>query len=189
MAGIDTKTLEMKSIIIVIFVVNALNLLAQENFYKNTKTFKEQGYTYQCDVSKSGSVTLYNKNNKWTYTPQKIKSTGEIFYVTAENYVPVLIEDAIGVASDKKMELAIDNAFVKYKEQLEGRQIFIITCINSDTGKIDEVYFEFVNFGPYACIPVSVYRELETKLVGLQYTLSPLAKTFNYVYRWEARSF
>lgn len=180
----------MKQIMMLMFfLIYTTCILSQSNHYTITKTFNEQGYTYQCDVSKSGSVTLYNKNNKWTYTPQKIKSTGEIFYVTAENYVPVLIEDAIGVASDKKMELAIDNAFVKYKEQLEGRQIFIITCINSDTGKIDELYFEFVNFGPYACIPVSVYRELETKLVGLQYTLSPLAKTFNYVYRWEARSF
>ncbi|WP_175628903.1 DUF5043 domain-containing protein [Bacteroides acidifaciens] len=180
----------MKSLIILVtFAVCVLRISSLENFYEFTKTFNENGYTYQCDVSESGFVTLYKKNNKWTYIPQKIKSTDEIFYVTAENYVPLWMEDAIGIASDKKMEHAINDAFVTYKEQLEGRQIFIITCINSDTGKIDEVYFEFANFGPYACIPVSVFRELETKLVGLQYTLSPLAKTFNYVYRWEARSF
>lgn len=180
----------MKQILILInFLIYTTCIMSQTNYYTATKSFNKQGYTYQCDVSESGSVTLYNKNNKWTYTPQKIKSTGEIFYVTAENYVPVLLEDAIGVASDKKMELAIDNAFVKYKDQLKGREIIITICINSDTGKIDEVYFEFANFGPYATIPVSVFRELETKLVGLQYTLSPLAKTFNYVYRWEARSF
>lgn len=87
------------------------------------------------------------------------------------------------------MELAIDNAFVKYKDQLKGREIIITICINSETGKIDELYYTFTNASPYATIPVSVYHELETKLVGLQYTLSPLAKTFNYVYRWEARSF
>lgn len=182
--------MNMKQIMILItFLVYTICIMAQTNYYTTTKSFNEQGYTYQCDVSESSFVTLYKKNNKWTYIPQKIKSTGEIFYVTAENYVPLWMEDAIGIASDKKMEHAINDAFVKYKEQLEGRQIFIITCINSDTGKIDEVYFEFANFGPYACIPVSVFRELETKLVGLQYTLSPLAKTFNYVYRWEAFSF
>lgn len=179
----------MKQIMMLMFfLIYTTCILSQSNHYTITKTFNEQGYTYQCDVV-SRSVTLYNKNNKWTYTPQKIKSTGEIFYVTAENYVPVLLEDAIGVASDKKMELAIDNAFVKYKDQLKGREIIITICINSETGKIDEVYFTFTNASPYATIPVSVYHELETKLVGLQYTLSPLAKTFNYVYRWEARSF
>ncbi len=181
--------MNMKQIMILItFLIYTISMMSQTNYYAVTKTFHEQGYTYQCDVV-SRSVTLYNKNNKWTYTPQVIKSTGEIFYVTPENYVPVLVEDAIGDASDKKMELAMKNAFVKYKEHLKRREVIITVCVNSETGKIDEVYYTFTNAGPYATIPVSVFRELETKLVGLQYTLSPLAKTFNYVYRWEAFSF
>ena len=105
--------MNMKQIMILItFLIYTISMMSQTNYYAVTKTFHEQGYTYQCDVV-SRSVTLYNKNNKWTYTPQVIKSTGEIFYVTPENYVPVLVEDAIGDASDKKMELAMKNAFVK----------------------------------------------------------------------------
>ena len=37
-------------------------------------------------------------------------------------------------------------------------------CINSDTGKVDEVEFSFMNFGTYATIPISVYRKIETDL-------------------------
>ena len=36
----------------------------------------------------------------------------------------------------------------------------------------------------FAKTTVSIYREIETKLIGLKYTLTPLAKTLNYVYQW-----
>lgn len=38
-------------------------IYAQTNYYAVTKTFNENGYTYQCDVAASKTVTLYNKSN------------------------------------------------------------------------------------------------------------------------------
>ena len=49
----------MKNIFILISLLYNVSLtLAQTNYYTTTKTFNEQGYTYQCDVVKGRGVTL-----------------------------------------------------------------------------------------------------------------------------------
>ena len=69
----------MKRLIIsIIATIFTLGLFAQTNYYKVDKTFYENGYTYQCDVNeKTQRVRLYNKENKFTYVDQIIKSTGK----------------------------------------------------------------------------------------------------------------
>ena len=163
---------------------NILLALAQTNYYAVTKTFNEQGYTYQCDVSGGRNVTLYNKNNKWTYVNQMKKGTNTPFYVTPENYSPLYVKDKNEAYNDSIFKVIVNNAFADYKGKMKGSKLTIITCTDSETGKISEVLFNFVGFTPYATIPVSIYREIETKLIGLKYTLTPLAKTLNYVYQW-----
>ena len=60
------------------FLICATVCVAQTNYYKVDKTFYEDGYTYQCDVNeKTQRVRLYNKENKFTYVDQIIKSTGK----------------------------------------------------------------------------------------------------------------
>ena len=59
-------------------------IYAQTNYYAVTKTFNENGYTYQCDVAASKTVTLYNKSNKLLFTTQSYKNTGETFSQTDE---------------------------------------------------------------------------------------------------------
>ena len=175
----------MKKIFILISLLyNILLALAQTNYYAVTKTFNEQGYTYQCDVSGGRNVTLYNKNNKWTYIKQMKKGTNTPFYVTPENYSPLYVKDKNEAYNDSIFKVIVNNAFADYKGKMKGSKLTIITCTDSETGKISEVLFNFADFTPYATIPVSIYREIETKLIGLKYTLTPLAKTLNYVYQW-----
>ncbi|MCS3194510.1 DUF5043 domain-containing protein [Bacteroides thetaiotaomicron] len=177
----------MKKIFILISLLyNILLALAQTNYYAVTKTFNEQGYTYQCDVSGGRNVTLYNKNNKWTYVNQMKKGTNTPFYVTPENYSPLYVKDKNEAYNDSIFKVIVNNAFADYKGKMKGSKLTIITCTDSETGKISEVLFNFAGFTPYATIPVSIYREIETKLIGLKYTLTPLAKTLNYVYQWWA---
>ena len=177
----------MKKIFILISLLyNILLALAQTNYYAVTKTFNEQGYTYQCDVSGGRNVTLYNKNNKWTYVNQMKKGTNTPFYVTPENYSPLYVKDKNEAYNDSIFKVIVNNAFADYKGKMKGSKLTIITCTDSETGKISEVLFNFAGFTPYATIPVSVYREIETKLIGLKFTLTPLAKTLNYVYQWWA---
>ena len=151
----------MKNIFILISLLYNVSLtLAQTNYYTTTKTFNEQGYTYQCDV---------------VNTP---------FYVTPENFSPLYVNDKSKAYNDSIFKVIVNNAFANYKGKMKGFELIIITCTDSETGRISEVIFDFPNFTPYATVPVSVYREIETKLIGLKYTLTPLAKTLNYVYQW-----
>lgn len=167
------------------FLFNIVLALAQTtNYYMETKTFNEQGYTYQCDVVKGRGVTLYNKNNKWTYVDQMKKGSNTPFYVTPENFSPLYVNDKSEAYNDSIFKVIVNNAFANYKGKMKGFELIIITCTDSETGRISEVIFDFPNFTPYATVPVSVYREIETKLIELKYTLTPLAKSLNYVYQW-----
>ena len=99
---------------------------------------------------------------------------------------PLYVKDKNETYNDSIFKVIVNNAFINYKGKMKGSKLTIITCTDSETGKISEVLFNFPGFTPYATIPVSIYREIETKLIGLKYTLTPLAKTLNYVYQWWA---
>ena len=47
-----------KVFILSILLFNIIFVVAQTNYYAVTKTFHEKGYTYQCDVDKSGKLKL-----------------------------------------------------------------------------------------------------------------------------------
>ena len=77
----------MKRMIIFIGLVSIIiEISAQVSNYDKTKTFHEEGYTYQCDViDKAKFVRLYNKENKFTYADQINKSTGKTITIAEEN--------------------------------------------------------------------------------------------------------
>lgn len=173
--------------LLILAYLSIYSTYAQTNYYKEDKTFQENGYTYQCDVV-GGLVTLYNSQNKWTYVEQMKKGTNTPFYIKAEDYAktPTIIKNEYSVYIDSIYKVIVNKAFGSYKGTMKGSKLIIVTAISSETGEISELYFEFGNHTPYATVPVSVYREIETKLVGLKYTLTPLARTLNYVFQWWA---
>ncbi len=69
----------MRTIFLLLFIsLFMVDLSAQTNYYKQDKTFYEEGYTYQCDVTEgAGLVNLYNKNSKYIYAKQINRHTGE----------------------------------------------------------------------------------------------------------------
>ena len=168
--------------------LNMLLINAQTNYYETTKTFHEKGYTYQCDVAKSGKITLYNSLNKWTYVDQMKKGTNTPFYIKMEDYddMPLTVENAHAVYIDSIYKVIVNDAFGSFKGKMKGYELIIVLAISSETGKISELYFDFAEHTPYVTVPISVYREIEIKLVGLKYTLTPLGKTLNYIYQWWA---
>ena len=177
-----------KVLILNCLLFNIIFVAAQTNYYETTKTFHEKGFTYQCDVTTYGDITLYNSLNKWTYIDQMKKGTNVPFYIKMEDYDtdPLTVEDEHDIYNDSIYKAIVNDAFGSYKGKMKGFELFIILSISSETGEISELYFNFMKHTPYVTIPVSVYREIETKLVGLKYTLTPLAKTLNYVYQWWA---
>ena len=56
--------------------------------------------------------------------------------------------------------------------------------VNSDTGRISEVEFQFPNFNPFATIPISVYRQIEVELKNnVWFTPTEEGKRRNYILR------
>lgn len=160
-----------------------INILAQTYYYDKTKTFTEDGYTYQCDIRESGMITLYKKGDKWIYAPQIVKSTGEIFQY--EDDVPDIIEtvDNNFIYTCKSI---INNAF-SYEEKKRVKEDFFIFSmyVNTDSGKIEEVAFEFHQTNPCATIPVSVYRKMEVEMKQkLSFKVTEEGKKLNYILYW-----
>lgn len=172
----------MKRMIIFIELVSIIiEISAQVSNYDKTKTFHEEGYTYQCDViDKAKFVRLYNKENKFTYADQINKSTGKTITIAEENEEYIERE----TWTKPKCFSIINNAFSSIeKQRIKGKAFTIILYINPDDGKIAEVEYQFVSFGPYATIPVSVYHNIEAELKkNIWFTPTKEGAKYNYIF-------
>ena len=160
----------------------AISSYAQTYYYNVTKTFNENGYIYQCDVRESGMVTLYNKSNTLTYSHQIVKSTGQ-YYAAPDDYIPLFESDNWTRA---KRFAIVNNAFsTSEKQRVQEDDVIISIYISSETGKVLEVTFEFIKHSPYATIPISVYRKIETELkANISYRPTAEGKKLNYILYW-----
>ena len=130
------------------------------NHYEHTRTFVEDGYTYQCDV-KYGYVTLYNAANQWTYADQIDNRTGKL-------YTSNLGENDVFEMSDETAKAIIRIVNQSFSQE-EARRItdngFMLTLFFSPvTGDLAEVCFNFSIFRDSARIPISYYRDIELQL-------------------------
>jgi len=176
----------MKTLIIFISILfSATYMYAQTNYYATTKTFNQDGYIYQCDVRASGFVTLYNKSNKLINVYPVYKNTGESF-VQTDAGIKLLESDTW--TRSKRFSI-VNSAFsASEKQRIKGHDFNIIMYINSSTGKVDEVSFEFHKSDPFATIPVSVYRKIETEIKkNIWYTPTTVGKKLNYIFYWWAQ--
>lgn len=145
-----------------LFIGIASALSQSVNYYEKTKTFEEVGYTYQCDVPKYQITKLYNKENKFTYQDIVYKSTGKLFDCPLGSDPELIVR---GSGMPAKADAIVDRAFTRAQAKLfNDRALLIIMYVSPETGKVIEVVFEFRSRGPYATIPLSVYRSIEVAL-------------------------
>ena len=173
----------MKTLLTLLSILFCTNILAQTNYYTSTKTFTENGYTYQCDAHPSHFVTLYNKNNKFTYKEQIYKDTGKPFIMPRNKYIELTQRDNW---TRSKRFFIVNKAFSQeQKQRIKGEELIITMAINTTSGIVDEVYFEFTNFGPYATIPVSVFREIELEIKkNIWFSVTAEGRKLNYILYW-----
>ena len=159
-------------------------ICAQTNYYLEDKTFNEDGYIYQCDVDENTRwVTLYNKDNQYTYVDHYDRYTGKQISIEENQNGGEQLE------SDDWTRLKcisiINTSFSEEeKERIKNRAITILLYVNSDTGRISEVEFQFPNFNPFATIPISVYRQIEVELKNnVWFTPTEEGKRRNYILR------
>ena len=163
----------------IIIVCSIVSTFSQTNYYEITKTFVEDGYTYQCDVPAYKLVTLYNKANQYTYIDQKVNATGELVSIDG---VQDTFEDDYWTKS--KCYEIVENAFsAEQKSRMAGKGITIAMYISPSTGEVMEVNFQFTTFNPAATIPLTVYRQIETDLKNyVWFTPTSYGKTLNYIF-------
>jgi hypothetical protein len=145
-----------------LFLFTGHAVMAQTYYYNQTKTFYEDGYAYQCDKDASAMVTLYNRENKYTYERLVFKdgrdAEGAILFEGMKD-----LEDdnwtrrTCGAIADKHFSLA-------ERRRVKGKKFGVTMLIDSSTGKVMEVYFEFLYHGVFATVPVSTYRKIELEL-------------------------
>ena len=169
----------------ILFIISLfmVELSAQTNYYSQDKTFYEDGYTYQCDVTEgAGLVNLYNKDSKYIYVKQINRYTGEKLSREEE----LLNEFEEETWTKPKCRSIVNNAFSSAeKQRVKGRKLITTMYIDPDTGKVTDVEFIFVTFNSYATIPISVYRKIEVEIKkNIWFKITPEGKKRNYIMLW-----
>lgn len=176
----------MKKILLVfVTIFNSLFLFSQTNYYNETKTFYESGYTYKAEVPSWGIIYLYNLSNSWVNQDQKYKGTNEKY--TMSDVGEDLFDDASWLVAQENIQSILSNALSRDEKRMIGDEEIILTMyVNSTTGKIDDIAFEFFENSPYRFIPVSTFRAIELSIKqNIQLTLTDAGRRLNYIYWWE----
>ena len=145
---------------LLLFVSHAF--MAQTYYYNETKTFYENGYTYRCDTPPSALVTLGNIENKYTNTPLVFKDGSDANGAMVFHGMRPLENDDWTYQTGVSI---VDKAFsAEERKRVTGKELVVTQLIDSSTGKVIEVYFNFIYTAPFATIPVSTYRKIELEL-------------------------
>lgn len=165
--------------IVISFVCSIVSSVAQTNYYEVDKTFYKNGYTYQCDIHEgSKMVTLYNKENQYTYVDQIINNGTQ---PPMENMPRCIEKDNW---TKRKCYEIVNNAFSETeKQRMKGHCIQVRMYISPTTGKITEVDYHFISLSPCATTPISVFRAIEVELKNnVWFTPTDYGKTLNYIF-------
>ena len=179
----NQMTINMKTLIsFIVCLCCATGIYAQLNLYKETKQIQGEGYTYQCKVSSTILVDLYNIEQQFVEKDQVNRNTGKYSSIK-DAYTPQLEQDSW---TRSKCFSIVRNAFSEeQKQRLKGQLLDISLYIHPDTGKVIDVMFSFTNRENFAIIPISVYRKIELELKkNIWFTPTEHGKQFNYICRW-----
>ena len=158
-------------------------IVAQTNYYTESKVFQENGYTYKVDHSTF--VELYNAENKWIGKEPTYKDTGEFF--DSENSRFELTfnsswDKAISLC-DSIMRAEFSAGDMERISKDDDNTVFITLCLNSETGVVEDVSFSFYHKSAYAYIPVSTYRRIELAIKeNVRLSLANDYKILTFIY-------
>ena len=176
----------MKTNILIALLFCVTNLFAQTNFYTSSKVFNEGTYRYQCDVSSSGNVYLYNISNNWIGLSPQIKE-GNVNFVLEDIQVELTTEESwllnrtkFGTIMDNALSSIDDNTWTKHGT------LYVNFYVNTDTGKVDDVRFYFDRDSSFVYLPISFYSQLELAIKEqFHYVLTELGRNLTFVYQWQ----
>ena len=155
------KTIYLSILLGLLFGVSS-TLTAQTHYYNTPQTFIEKEYTYQCDVLSSNLVDLYNKNNPYTHERYQNKDGSQVSSDVLLGRIALIEKD--GWTRQKCDEIANKHFSNQERQRVGSKEYQVIMTIDTTTGKIIGVLFNFHKDREFATIPVSTYRKIELDL-------------------------
>lgn len=156
-------------------------VLGQDGLYTRTRVLQEEGYTYKCDVTSYGLVTLYNTTNKLTYQYCRDNRTGKAYSHKWGSPDIMEYEDWVWPTCYS----IVNKAFTPEMKAQEGslRELIITLCINSLSGNVMEVRYKFLSSPDciFQNVPISVFRTMELEFKKLKFKVTEEARNLNHV--------
>ena len=114
------------------------------------------------------------------------KATGKSFDFLNESLD--YFDHASWLVGKENIQVILNRTLSKDEKRMIGdKEIILNMYVNSTTGKIDDVCFDFFEDSPYRFIPVSIYRKIELDIKqNIQLTLTDEGRKLNYVFWWTA---
>jgi hypothetical protein len=174
-----TKNIILTTCCLLLFVVAAsAQTYSSQTYYDKTKTFYENGFTYQCD-NEERYITLYNKQNRYTYAEKAYKDGRKLPEDISDGRISAI---EVETWSRPKARAIVNAAFsTQEKALVKGERFTISMYIDPDTGKVVEVNFGFWNRSPFGRIPPSTYYKIEQRLKQeIWFTMTEVGKQLNF---------
>jgi len=165
-------------LILLLSCISASACFAQTD-YSTTHVIQGDGYTYQCDNKHGGMAKLYNSNDQFTYA-KWIRKDGvpidEAFLFTR-----TITNGFEGREKADQIVRQIFNTEELNSVRESPLRLMVTMIINPDTGKVDEVNFEFPVPSGYSRVPVEKYRQIELTIKqNITFSITEAGKKLNY---------
>jgi len=151
----------------------------QTNYYAATQTIDKNGFTYQCD-NPYGRITLYNANSQFIYAEWERKDGQPVSASIYGGREETTEED--DWTARRSWEI-VDSVFTQpERTQLMGAKMMVTLIISSDTGRVIEVKFQFLDHSAFTNIPVEKFYSIEQALKqNIWFIVTPVGRQMNYL--------
>ena len=151
--------------------VTVVNAVPRVTFINATGTLS----TYICHEKVKGLMILYNQSNTLTFVDQN-KTDGSSMNIHGDYYYD------IPATMLNKIEQVIDSYLIAAeKTRVKGDKLLVSLYLDSNTGAVKEVEYEFLTNGAFATIPPATYYKIEATLKrDFRVTMLPEGRKLNY---------
>ena len=165
---------------VILCLLLALSVIGQRD---ETKATRARDFAYRWENNGHGIVALYNARGKFARVDKAYKDGREYieedFFSGARG--PEEVKENFWIYAKPRIDSLVNDAFGPYSSLLKDDEFLIALIIDTGTGDVSEVIYEFHDKSPYAGVGVSVYRELELSIKeNLRFTLTDHGKQLNY---------
>ena len=147
--------------IVVGLLLYTSNASAQTLYYTESRTFHGDGFTFINEV-RGPLAFLFNQDNRWRGVPSTFRD-GSPFTRESLRHVSLIHSD--GGWNKRLFAAIVNNALTPAeRERVRGHSLGATLYLCTDTGKVDDVEFNFAHRGAFGTIPVSTFRQIELEI-------------------------